>query len=381
VLKTSKAYLKRSLSHLDVFFEDLISVLKNILSVQKTISREWQRSSLYDKGERKSNFRIYLENLAWLLKNKEINYLYYGYSFDRKDNPVRQDSYMPALKFNRARSQINIGNLYDYKVILRDKLIFHNYIKALKFETPRILSVGYRDKVVSLEHEEQTSIEEYVDAHRNSLLFFKDRIGQCGKGVYKVEIKEKEIYIDGRLSSLEELKKILAKLRDYIIQEKIDQHRLLARYHEGSVNTIRIMTIKNRTGVHVLDAIMRFGTAGSSVDNLSAGGIAVGVDCRKGCLNEHGYKVSLKPTPVVKRVLKHDDSGILFKDFCIPFFFKAVDDIKRMHSFLDLPSIGWDAAITDEGPIYIEGNDNWDVVLVQVITSGLRHRFYETIAG
>ena len=381
MLRTTKAHLKRSLSHLDIFFEDSISVLKNILSVQKTISRDWQRSSFYDKRERKSNFKIYLENLVWLLKNKEINYLYYGYAFDRKDNPVSQNSYAPALKFSRARSQINLGNLYDYKVVLRDKLLFHNFIKALNLRTPRILSVGHHDKIVSLELEKQTSMEEYVDTHRNSILFIKDRIGQCGKGVYKVDIREKDIYINSRLSSLDELRNILTKLRDYIIQEKIDQHHFLARYHAGSVNTIRIITIKNRTGVHVLDAIMRFGTGGSSVDNLSAGGIAVSVDCNKGCLNEYGYKVSLKPTPVIKRVLKHDDSEILFKDFCIPFYFKAVDDIKRMHSFLDLPSIGWDAAITEEGPIYIEGNDNWHIVLVQVITSGLRHRFYETIAG
>lgn len=52
-----------------------------------------------------------------------------------------------------------------------------------------------------------------------------------------------------------------------------------------------------------------------------------------------------------------------------------------MHSFLDLDSIGWDAAITEEGPIYVEGNDNWDIVLVQAVTSGLRDRFYETIAS
>jgi hypothetical protein len=381
VLKTVKAYLKKSLSHVDIFFEDFISVLKNIFSVQKTISAEWQRSSYYNKAERKSNFKIYRENLLWLIKNKEINYLYYGYSFDRKDNPVRQESYFPALKFKRVRSQINKGSLYDYKVILRDKLLFHNFIKALNLGTPRILSVGYRDKVISLEHEKQTSIEEYIDAHRNSILFFKDRIGERGIGVYKVDIKEKDIYINNQLSSLDELRNILLELQAYIIQEKIDQHQLLARYHAGSVNTVRIMTIKNRTGVHVLDAIMRFGTGGSSIDNLSAGGIAVSVDCNKGCLNEYGYKVSLQPTPIIKRVLKHDDSKILFKDFHIPFFFKAVDDIKRMHSFLDLDSIGWDAAITEEGPIYVEGNDNWDIVLVQAVTSGLRDRFYETIAS
>jgi hypothetical protein len=381
VLRTFKKNLKKALSYLDIFLGDFISVLKNIYSVQKTIAKEWQSSSFYSKAARKSNFNIYLENLLWLIKNKEINYLYYGYSFDRKDDPVSQESYFPALEFKRVRSQTNKGTVYDYKVVLRDKLLFHNFLKGLNLRTPRIVSVGYRDKVVSLEHEKQISIGEFVDTHRNSIFFFKDRIGERGMGVYKVDIKEKEIYINNRISSLGELRSMLLEVQNYVIQEKIEQHKLLARYHSGSVNTIRIMTIKNRTGVHVLDAIMRFGKGGSSVDNLSAGGIAVSVDCSKGCLNEYGYKVSLRPTPIFKRVLKHDDSDILFKDFSIPFFSKAVDDIKKMHSFLDLHSIGWDAAITEEGPIYIEGNDNWDIVLVQAVTSGLRHRFYELING
>jgi hypothetical protein len=380
LLKTLKKNLKKALSFLGVFFEDFISVLKNILSVQKTITKEWQTSSLYDKAARKSNCRIFIENLLWLIKNKEINCLYYGYSFDRKDKPISQESYFPALKFKRVRTQTNKGDVYDYKVILRDKLLFHNYLKGLNIKTPKILCVGYRDKIISLEHGKQASIREFVDVHPNCTLFFKDRTGERGKGVYKVDIKE-NIYINGRISSLDELIRILLEVNDYVIQEKIEQHKLLARYHSESVNTVRIMTIKNKTGVHVLDAIMRFGTGGSSVDNLSAGGIAVGVDCSKGCLKEYGYKVSLRPTPIIKRVLKHDDSDILFKDFNIPFFTQAVDEIKKMHSLLDLHSIGWDAAISEEGPIYIEGNDNWDILLVQVVTSGLRHRFNELIAG
>jgi hypothetical protein len=33
--------------------------------------------------------------------------------------------------------------------------------------------------------------------------------------------------------------------------------------------------------------------------------------------------------------------------------------------FYDFPSVGWDVAVTPEGPVLIEGNYNWNVVLTQ----------------
>ena len=41
-------------------------------------------------------------------------------------------------------------------------------------------------------------------------------------------------------------------------------------------------------------------------------------------------------------------------------------------------SIGWDVAITPDGPLFIEGNDNWEITLHQT-ENGLKERWNEFI--
>ena len=51
---------------------------------------------------------------------------------------------------------------------------------------------------------------------------------------------------------------------------------------------------------------------------------------------------------------------------------------RRFHSELhEIHSIGWDSAITDAGPCFIEGNDNWEISLVQICSKGLQREFEE----
>ena len=34
-------------------------------------------------------------------------------------------------------------------------------------------------------------------------------------------------------------------------------------------------------------------------------------------------------------------------------------------------SIGWDIAITKDGPMFIEGNDRWEVSMIQAVHGGM----------
>ena len=43
----------------------------------------------------------------------------------------------------------------------------------------------------------------------------------------------------------------------------------------------------------------------------------------------------------------------------------------------DVHSIGWDIAIGANGPIFIEGNDNWEINGPQVGNGGLKKEFEE----
>ena len=43
----------------------------------------------------------------------------------------------------------------------------------------------------------------------------------------------------------------------------------------------------------------------------------------------------------------------------------------------DIHSIGWDIAIGKDGPVFIEGNDNWEINGPQVGNRGLKKEFEE----
>ncbi|NLF34394.1 MAG: hexapeptide transferase, partial [Clostridiales bacterium] len=61
---------------------------------------------------------------------------------------------------------------------------------------------------------------------------------------------------------------------NYIVQEIAAQHDVLASIHAESLNTIRVISFLFRGEVHISSSILRMGTAGSRLDNVSAGGLA-----------------------------------------------------------------------------------------------------------
>ena len=77
------------------------------------------------------------------------------------------------------------------------------------------------------------------------------------------------------------------------------------------------------------------------------------------------------------KTTEHPNSHIVFESFCIPHISKAIEQAKLFHSTLnDIHSIGWDIAIGEDGPIFIEGNDNWEINGPQSCNRGLAPEFY-----
>jgi hypothetical protein len=76
------------------------------------------------------------------------------------------------------------------------------------------------------------------------------------------------------------------------------------------------------------------------------------------------------------RTSVHPDSGVVFDGWRIPFFREAMSMVVRMHEYLPgIHSVGWDVAITGDGPVIVEGNDDWDGVIQMVVDRGFRQRF------
>ena len=202
--------------------------------------------------------------------------------------------------------------------------------------------------------------------------FFKDWDGQCASFVRYIEAYSEFEKVLSDFSGY--TPEFQGKNKKFVLQTAVHQHPAMSSLNPNSINTIRIITIKTSIGYEVLSAGLRIGNSRTgNVDNWAAGGICVAVN-DDGRLYEKGFYKPGYGTTDTK-----SETGIVFKDFQVPFYKEAMDLACKAHSYLyNIDSIGWDIAITPEGPIFIEGNDNWEISLMQgIMGKGLRKEWLD----
>jgi hypothetical protein len=97
-------------------------------------------------------------------------------------------------------------------------------------------------------------------------------------------------------------------------------------------------------------------------DNFAAGGLAAPVDLARGTLG----LARRRARPFVP-VEEHPDSGHPIEGTAVPFWNEALDlAIDAHREFRDMASVGWDVAITESGPVLVEGNAIWGVDSAQI---------------
>ena len=141
--------------------------------------------------------------------------------------------------------------------------------------------------------------------------------------------------------------------RDFLIQEWVKQHEVMAALNPTSVNTMRILSYRSGMEVLIIYSVVRIGRSGSVVDNQCAGGISTTID-KNGRLGKTAYG-GYSSDDIIKT-----DTGIILDGYQLPSYDKAIEMVKRLH--LKLPFfniVGWDVAIQVDGePVLIEFNTN-----------------------
>ena len=334
----------------------------------------WSKTR-YPGKKLKSRARILFENILWLLRHGEVNRLYWLYGFDRADGPD-QSEYMPYTKFKKIRNKLNriagIGGYYsDYTVILKDKFVFSMVLSSLGFSTPRVAAVCMNGRINWLDTEIETGLEE-LESMEDINFFCKTLLGECGDGVCHLTGGAGSLLCDGKVVNIKELKRITSG--SFILQETMRQHPEMSSLYPYSINTIRLVTVLKSGAPQLFAASIRTGASGSTRDNWAVGGLSGGIDIETGRLNP---VFDFKPG-YGGRVDRHPDTGLIFGEFTVPMFDQAEKAALDLHSYLyGVHSIGWDMAIAPDGPVFIEGNDNWEITPHQVVDGGLKRRFLE----
>lgn len=207
----------------------------------------------------------------------------------------------------------------------------------------------------------KVSLEEFAEKFKNSTkILYKPVRGSCGKGVEAFELNG------------ENTKEVYEKLATYpkgIVEEYVVQHPVMSTLSPSSVNTIRIVTISSKTKPVTADgkymdvayAALRIGGGKSIVDNFHSGGMVAAVDIETGEVVTDAADMGGNVFAV------HPVTGAKIKGFKIPLFEQAIKLVTDACA-MDLVegNLGWDIAMTENGPVIIEVNTGPAVALLTV---------------
>ncbi len=284
------------------------------------------------------------------------------------------DNYSACRLFEKERSQWHkyYGSNYnpyqkarlsrflqpvEYEIIFEDKEVCWQMCKGMDFPVPDTYG-----SVDTYENYHQIIRDTMKDNSLNEMIVKPVR-GSAGQGVVKLQNENGKIVVRDKFKifSLDTFKLTEKSL----LQKVVLQDPEISNIARFSINTIRVITMITSSGeIIILGSTMRFGIGDAHIDNWSAGGIAVGVDVKKG---------QLKAVAFDKRgaeFRQHPESNIIFEGYSIPCWSGVVALSKKVQDhFKYFKLLGMDIALSENGPVIIEINACPDFVF-QEQTSG-----------
>lgn len=151
-----------------------------------------------------------------------------------------------------------------------------------------------------------------------------------------------------------------------IVDEFIVQHPEMASLYPDSVNTVRMITFLTSEGdVRLLAGVLRIGN-GDVIDNFASGGMFT-------MLDEHGVALYPGVDKNSNVYREHPVTGTPIVGFTVPLFDQVLALTEQLaRRTPEAPYVGWDLAITPNGPVVIEGNHNSSVFQPKPSASGVR---------
>lgn len=280
-----------------------------------------------NKVNGKSKFLIAMDIIMCTFKYSASPNDYLMFQFYCLDNNKRS-TYVTHGMSKKLISQYNDNN---YRWMFNDKIEFAKIFKDY-----------FGRDWIRLKDMDFESFEKFVQ--NKERIIVKPIDSSQGQGVEKIEMDDfancKDIYIY--------LKEKYSN--DGIIEDWITQHKELSKLYDRSVNTIRVITVLKDQECHILGAFLTIGNGGD-ISNASLNDLVAPIDINSGVIH---FPAEDLAGGVYS---KHPITGISIVGFQIPYWDKVVKLLESACRVVpEVCYVGWDIAITEEGPLLIEGN-------------------------
>ncbi|HBT84764.1 MAG TPA: hypothetical protein DEB12_02510 [Porphyromonadaceae bacterium] len=362
----------------------MLNKLKRIISLFKHRNLFINAETYYKDEVHKSRFTILCDQIYFICKYGNYEPYYFPFGFDRKSmslDKICKEYIVPYHVFQEKIDRLNTINpkygKHNGRVFTADKFYFNIFLEKLNIPTPKILlyikegEILFADEKYLKVYDYNNIEDELKHFFTNDMdVFVKPSDGQFGNGIFSLRIENNKIYVNNKLTDIIYLINLITK-GDHLIQKRVVQHPLMAAFCSTTLNSVRLQTVVSKSGEIIpFGAGLRIGREGSSVDNWAKGGVFVGIDMENGKLRKKGF---LKPM-FGTSCTEHPDTHIPFENFEVPHFKEAVKLAMKLHKIMyRCHSVGWDIAITKDGPVFIEGNGLWQSSLIQAANGGMKH--------
>ena len=288
----------------------------------KDIAARNNKSVSYVKRDMIKNFVKYGIGYTDYLKGDYINL-----TKEQKKTYVTTKSYYKLLRYL---------NNPKYDATMSDKIVFN-----------RIFSEFLGREWIDIRN---TSLDDFKKFIKNrKTIFAKPPTDFGGHGIKKIEVKD--------IKNLEELKNELLSKKLYLVEDAIIQHKELDKLNPYAVNSFRVVTLVKDGKSYILANALRI-----NVDD----GIAIGCQDAYMRLDESGKVCSRVVDDVANVYEEHPMAKIKFSTVKVPFVKESFEmALKAALVVPEMRYVGWDIAITPNGPVIMEGNEYPSYGLVQ----------------
>jgi len=272
---------------------------------------------------------------------------------------------------------------YDYALFGRPRRQWLAYIYPHELpQWHQVLSVGVSQRTLHLMTDKKAFSEEMAEHGIASVetcaflargeavkadsifsghsFFFKPNAGSQGEGSLALSFDEEACRY--RLSAdddvIESMEDILAEInqrvqqQDYLLQPLLQNHRAIIELCGVS----RLVHLRLVTGIHREGPVALFASLGVPCSDENNAYWLLDIEVRSGHIM---HRDDMQPDEF-QRLMQRAQGKAL------PFWQEALNICLDAHRlFPDLPSIGWDVAITPSGVMLLEGNVNWSVDIHQ----------------
>lgn len=281
-----------------------------------------KKSVSYVKKDMIKNFIKYGIGYTDYLKGDYINL-----TKEQKETFLTTKSYYKMLKY---------FNNETYIATMSDKLVFNKIFKEF-------LGRDFIDLRV-------TSIDEFKKFLRGkNYVFAKPPISFGGHGIEKINVKE--------IKDIEKVYNDLKKKKLNLIEEEIIQHEELNKLNPYAVNSFRIVTLVKDNKAYVVGNALRI-----NIDDA----VAIGCSDAYMRLDENGKICSRVVDDLANVYVEHPMAKIKFDTVKVPYIKEAYElALKAALVVPEMRYVGWDIAISKNGPVIVEGNEYPSYGLIQ----------------